>query len=155
LQSDILQLEDYLLATYKNGQSEVDVYYAYTESQRKGFVPHSPKACIPGGGWEISDASIHNIQINENKSLKLTRLLITKGQSKHVVYYWFHQRGRDLPSEFPMKFALLYDSVMKNRTDGALVRFITSAEQSEKVADETLAAFIRLSYPLFADYIPS
>jgi exosortase D (VPLPA-CTERM-specific) len=153
-ENDILRLKDYLLATYSKSNTNIGLYLGYTDSQKRGFVPHSPKACIPGGGWEISDTRLHKIEINANKTIEVTRMLISKGNTKQLVYYWFHQRGRDLSNEFPMKFALLYDAIKLNRTDGAIVRFTTTVYRSEAEADAKLAEFIRLNYPLFPKYIP-
>jgi exosortase D (VPLPA-CTERM-specific) len=151
---DALGLTDYFTAEYTNGKDTVDVYYGYTDSQLKHFVPHSPKACIPGGGWEISNASILEFPLLDNTPLKLTRLVISKGQFDMLVYYWFRQRGRDLESEFPMKFALLYDSITRHRTDGALVRFVVPVTGSEEQADAMLKNFIKQHHPLMSDYIP-
>ena len=151
----VLQLKDYYLANYSKSNVNIDVYYGYTDSQRTGFVPHSPRACVPGGGWEITDTRIYPIQLDANKKIEVTRMLVSKGESKQLIYYWFHQRGRDLSNEFPMKFALLYDAIKIDRTDGAIVRFTTKVYQSEADADRVLAEFIRLNYPLFPKFIPN
>lgn len=154
-ENDILKLKDYFLADYNNGIDNIDVYYGYTDSQRNNFVPHSPRSCIPGGGWEITDAQIHTINLSPEKSIDLTRLVISKGEFKMLIYYWFRQRGRDLEGEFPMKFALLYDSITKNRTDGAIVRYGIRVDKSESLADQKLTDFIKLNYPLLPKYIPN
>jgi EpsI family protein len=154
-EDDILQLKDYLLMTYHKANTNVDVYMGYTDSQRTGFVPHSPKACVPGGGWEITDTRLETITVDSKHTFKVTRLLISKGETKQLMYYWFHQRGRDLSNEFPMKFALLYDAVKRNRTDGAIVRFTTQIYRSEADADATLREVIRLTYPQFSRFIPN
>jgi exosortase D (VPLPA-CTERM-specific) len=154
-ENEILKLKDYFLANFNKANTNIDVYLGYTDSQRAGFVPHSPKACIPGGGWEITDTRLQNITINSNTTFKVTRMLISKGESKQVIYYWFHQRGRNLSNEFPMKFALLYDAIKMNRTDGAIVRYTTTVRKSELEADILLTEFIRLNYPLFPRFIPS
>ena len=154
-ENEILKLKDYFLANFSKANTNIDVYLGYTDSQRSGFVPHSPKACIPGGGWEITDTRLQSITIDNKTSFKVTRLLISKGELKQVIYYWFHQRGRNLSNEFPMKFALLYDAIYRNRTDGAIVRFTTKVTKSEQDSDRVLTEFIRLNYPLFSRYIPS
>ena len=154
-EDDALKLKDYFLANFNKSNTNIDVYFGYTDSQRNEFVPHSPKACIPGGGWEITDTRLQEMTIDSNTSFKVTRMLISKGESKQLIYYWFHQRGRDLSNEFPMKFALLYDAIKINRTDGALVRFTTAVHKSEQEADAVLTEFIRLNYSLFPKYIPS
>ncbi|HEY0562354.1 MAG TPA: VPLPA-CTERM-specific exosortase XrtD [Methylophilus sp.] len=154
-ENEILKLKDYFLANFSRANTNVDVYLGYTDSQRSGFVPHSPKACIPGGGWEISDTQLHRIELEGGKSFEVTRMVISKGENKQLIYYWFHQRGRDLSNEFPMKFALLYDAIKLNRTDGAIVRFTTKVYKSEAQADQVLAEFIRLNYPIFPKFIPN
>lgn len=154
-ENEVLKLSDYFLADYNRANTNVGIYLGYTESQRRGFVPHSPKACIPGGGWEIADTKLHRIDLDANKSFEVTRMVIAKGEAKQLIYYWFHQRGRDLSNEFPMKFALLYDAIQRNRTDGAIVRFTTTIYKSEEEADHVLTEFIRLNYPKFHQFIPN
>lgn len=153
-ENDVLQLKDYLLVNYNKANTNINLYAGYTDSQRSGSVPHSPKACIPGGGWEITNTQIHEVAINNQKTIKLTRMLIAKGESKQLVYYWFHQRGRDLSNEFSMKFALLYDAIKMNRTDGAIVRYTVPVYKSEAESDRALEEFIRHTYPLLPRYIP-
>jgi exosortase D (VPLPA-CTERM-specific) len=154
-ENEVLKLKDYFLANFNKSNTNIDVYLGYTDSQRAGFVPHSPKACIPGGGWEITDTRLQKINIDAGKTFEVTRMLISKGESKQLIYYWFHQRGRDLSNEFPMKFALLYDAIKMNRTDGAIVRFTTAVHKNETEADAVLTDFIRLNYPLFPKFIPN
>ncbi len=153
-ENQILQLKDYLLVNYNKSNTNINLYAGYTDSQRSGSVPHSPKACIPGGGWEITNTKLHEVMINDQKTIKVTRMLISKGESKQLVYYWFHQRGRDLSNEFSMKFALLYDAIKMNRTDGAIVRYTVPVYKSEAESDRVLAEFISQSYPLLPRYIP-
>ena len=153
-ENDVLQLKDYLLVNFNKANTNINMYAGYTDSQRSGSVPHSPKSCIPGGGWEITNTKIHEIAIDNAKTIKVTRMVIAKGESEQIVYYWFHQRGRDLSNEYSMKFALLYDAIKMNRTDGAIVRYTAQVYKSETEADKALAEFIRETYPLLPRYIP-
>jgi EpsI family protein len=53
-----LKLDDYVMADYVNdgaGAVQVNFYSAWYNSQRKGEAVHSPRACLPGGGWEMTD----------------------------------------------------------------------------------------------------
>ncbi|MCK5889230.1 MAG: VPLPA-CTERM-specific exosortase XrtD, partial [Methylococcales bacterium] len=149
---DVLQVSDYILSDYSKPDSvPVNFYVAYYESQRKGVSPHSPRVCIPGGGWQISDIS--RIELAE---LPVNRIVIKKGQSKQLVYYWFQQRGRMMSNEYYMKWYLFKDALLLNRTDGALVRVTTPVSPLESIedADKRLVGFTQDLLPILPDYIP-
>jgi hypothetical protein len=59
--------------------------------------------------------------------------------------------------EYWAKWYLLTDSILKNRTDGALVRLITQIKpnESEEDADERLQAFMRVALPRLGEFLPS
>lgn len=150
---DTLKLSDYILANYyKKGASPINFYSAYYESQRKGASPHSPRVCMPGGGWQISDLS--RIQVGE---LPVNRIIIKKGKSVQLVYYWFQQRGRLIANEYWMKWYLFKDALLLNRTDGALVRVTTMVSPNENVqdADNRLQGFTQHLLPVLPEYIPN
>ncbi|WP_235281912.1 VPLPA-CTERM-specific exosortase XrtD [Methyloterricola oryzae] len=171
---DALKFDDYVLADYvynpiagsefsaipliSGSRMPVNFYSAYYSSQRKGESIHSPRSCIPGGGWQIAS---HEVVTVDGVSLygqpmKLNRLLIQKGEDRQLVYYWFQQRGRDLTNEYVIKWYLFWDALTMNRTDGALVRLTTLAPKGEDIAaaDARLQDFLKVSLPELDKYIP-
>jgi len=145
-------MSDYIIADYAKPDSmPVNLYSAYYQSQRKGVSPHSPRVCIPGGGWQISD--IKRTQVND---LPVNRIVIKKGRSVQLVYYWFQQRGRLISNEYLMKWYLFKDAILLNRTDGALVRITTAVGPTENIkdADNRLSDFAGHLLPVLPDYIP-
>lgn len=156
---DALRFDDYLLADYQSPERvPINLYVAYYGSQKKGQSAHSPRTCIPGGGWEIT--SLRTIRIGGEGAatppLWANRVLIQKGDQKQLVYYWFQQRGRILTNEYLVKFYLLWDAVTLNRTDGALVRLTAaiSPGESESSVDDRLVGFARTVRPHLGRYIP-
>lgn len=156
---DALRFDDYLLADYQSPErAPINLYVAYYGSQKKGQSAHSPRTCIPGGGWEIT--SLRTIRIDGEGAaippLWANRVLIQKGDQKQLVYYWFQQRGRILTNEYLVKFYLLWDAVTLNRTDGALVRLTAaiSSGESESSVDDRLVGFARTVRPHLGRYIP-
>ena len=129
---------------------------AYYQSQRNGLAPHSPRVCIPGGGWSITDLNRVSIELDSGKMIPVNRAVIQNDKEKQMVYYWFKQRGRDIASEYWMKWYLLTDSLFRSRTDGSLVRITTPIGQKENelIADERLQGFLSMVYPLMTDYVP-
>jgi EpsI family protein len=156
---DFLRFDDYLLADYRQGNAApINLYVAYYQSQRKGESAHSPRTCIPGGGWEIS--SIRSIDVGDpsraEPHLPVNRVIIQKNDEKQLVFYWFQQRGRLLTNEYSVKYYLFWDAATRNRTDGALVRMTSPvlAGESESKAEARLAAFTQEVYPTLTRFIP-
>lgn len=153
-----LGLTDYILSDYvRTDNRPVNLYVAYYATQRNGLSPHSPSVCIPGGGWQISSFERTNFRSNDSTvSLPFNRVIITQGQATQLVYYWFEQRGMKISNEWASKLYLLRDAILKNRTDGALVRLTTPIFPGEREsdADKRLQEFMQTVVPSFAGYLP-
>jgi len=156
---DALQLDDYMLADYSAVEKiPVNVYVAYYQSPKKGLSSHSPRQCIPGGGWEITSfETLHLAQASRiAPTPDVNRVAIQKGGQKQIVYYWFKQRDRWITSEYLVKFFLFWDSLTRHRADGALVRLVSSvyAGETEATADGRLQTMAGLVTPLLGRYVP-
>lgn len=154
-----LNYPDYLKADYRRGSDEmpVNLYVAYYQSQRKGSSIHSPRSCIPGGGWEIKDLTQQSAnRISGAEPFNFNRLIIEKGNQQQLVYYWFAQRGRIITNEYLAKWYLFQDGVTMQRSDGALVRLVTPVMENTHIsdADGRLMEFLNDFYPLFPAYLP-
>lgn len=152
-----LGVDDYLLADFRRSPGEaVNFYVAYYGSQRKGASPHSPQVCIPGGGWLISSLDRVGLDLAGTVGFEVNRVIISRGGQRQLVYYWFEQRGRRIASEYWMKWYLLVDALLRNRSDGALVRVTTPIGSFESVqdAERRLTEFARLAVPRLAVHVP-
>lgn len=150
---DALKLDDYVLMDYRNSEGRtVNFYAAYYASQRSGAAAHSPASCLPGGGWRMHDLAPYEVL----PGLVVNRSIIQKGEYRQLVYYWFKQRDRIVANEFMVKWYLLWDALVRNRTDGALVRLTTPVAPGEDIkdADARLTAFAALVVPGLRTYIP-
>lgn len=157
---DQLKLDDYLLVDFidERGQA-VNLYMSYYNSQRKGDAVHSPRACLPGGGWQLRDfdqRTLAEVMIG-GRALRVNRTLIELGNQRQLVYYWFQQRGRIITNEFAVKWYLFWDALTRQRTDGALVRIIANVPQGtdEAAADRALTGFAALIAPQVPRYVPN
>lgn len=151
-----LKLTDYVIADYSKGENKgVNFYAAYYASQRKGESAHSPRSCIPGGGWRIASHETVALDLGGAKQAS-NRLLIQLGDNRQLVYYWFQQRGRIITNEYLVKWYLFWDALTRNRSDGALVRLTTQVSTGEDIAkaDQRLLDFARSVRPLLPEFIP-
>lgn len=157
---EVLKLSDYIIGTYRRAPREmpIELYVAYYDSQRQGSAAHSPRACIPGSGWRISDFAQKQIAdvLPDGSALPINRAVISMGDNNLLVYYLFMQRGRFITNEYLVKWFIFWDSITKNRTDGALVRVMTPFGDIANVAeaDQRLEEFLRVVEPKLAYFIP-
>ena len=156
-----LKLSDYIKVDYQHDNENilVNLYIAYYDSQRKGSSIHSPRSCLPGGGWEIESLStqqLTNIWMANVRNPQVNRVLIKQGGNYLLVYYWFQQRGRIIKNEYEAKWFIFQDSLLQHRTDGALVRITTTVDEGSSIdmADRRLQQFIADFSPTINQYIP-
>ena len=129
------------------------LYVPYYATQRDRRVVHSPAACLPGNGWRIAES---RTVIISGTAIAANRLLISNGEERALVYYWFDQRGRNLTSEWLVKWYLFQDSVVRRRSDGAMVRVMATLGSGESVdaVDARLQAFAALAGNALPRYLP-
>jgi exosortase D (VPLPA-CTERM-specific) len=157
---DVLKVSDYLLAGFSRPTdvAPVGLWIAYYDAQTQEASPHSPQACLPGGGWRINKFTQHEIADvgPDGTGIRVNRVEIGLDDQRQLVYYWFAQRGRVLTSEYLVKWYIFQDGLTKNRTDGALVRLTTPLAGTEDVADADarLEAFVRAIDPKLNYYLP-
>ena len=155
---DALRLDDYLLADYHNGATTVNFYVAYYNTQHNTHFIHSPRNCLPGGGWEVRKIEQRTLALNgaDNPSLTVNRAEIQLGAQREIVYYWFQGRGRRLTNEFAAKWYLFWDGLTRNRTDGALVRVVAPVGpgSSEASVEAQMTQFLALAEPRLSRFVP-
>jgi EpsI family protein len=138
----------------KSGPNDFSVYVGFYDRQYQGKTIHSPKNCLPGGGWEPLTSSRERIQTPLGE-IPVSRYLIGNGPAKAVVLYWYQGRGRVQANEYLVKWDLLRDQALHGRSDEALVRIIVPVgtteaaayEQAVRVARELVAGVDRALPP--------
>ncbi len=136
---EVLAADDYIDITYAapGEAAPVNFFTAWYEKQTEGQGLHSPEVCLPAGGWEIFTLDPYTVSMPGTVygTFEVNRAVIQKGLQQQLVYYWFEQRGRRMTNDFAAKMTVVYDSLTRGRTDGALVRFVTPIGQGETEAD--------------------
>ena len=157
---DALKLDDYYLGDFTRGEERpINLYVAWYDSQRAGRSAHSPRACLPGGGWRIESLTQLTLPAVRagREVLRVNRALIQLGSERQLVYYWFQQRGRVITNEYAAKWYLFWDAMTENRTDGALVRLVVAVPPAGTLAtaDEQLTAFASAVAATLTAYVPN
>ena len=151
-----LGVDDYVSRVYTDrGRHNLGVYVGYFDSQRTGDIIHSPKNCLPGAGWEPVRSGLLTIEVPGEQRIAVNEYIIEKGLDRQLVLYWYQGRGRVVASEYWGKIWLVEDAITRNRTDGALVRIVTSAADGEEQARIREVELVRSLYPHLAEFIPN
>ena len=134
----------------------VDVFLAYFPSQRAGETPHSPQHCLPGAGWNPEENVRVTLSLPGHGPFPANRYVISKGDDRRLVLYWFWAHDRGVASEYWAKFYLVKDAIRMNRSDGSLVRFVTPMFRGETpdAAQRRIYPFTSAVVPLLDNYIP-
>jgi EpsI family protein len=124
---DVLRADDYLKRLYATPSGKwASLFVAYFQSQRAGQTPHSPKNCLPGSGWAWSVADTIIVDISGRaRPIAITRYMVSKGDQRAVVLYWYQSRHRVVASEYQAAAFTAWDALRWNRTDTELVRVVT------------------------------
>lgn len=155
---ELLGVDDYIHFTYRTSTGDkVSLYVAFYESVGVDGGYHSPKNCLPGGGWGI--VSVKNVTLNSGIEGKETstvaRMLIRNGSDYQVVLYWFQNRGRIIASEYLEKIYLVMDAIFKKRRDGSFIRIMVNATDGDIEAAEQLAkGFAEQVVGKLEEYLP-
>ena len=158
---EVLNLDDYIYANYRDDANRaINFYVAWYDIQGRGTVStHSPRSCMPGGGWNITELGARQIEGigPDGGPLTVNRAVIKKGEQAQVVYYWFHQRGRVLTNEFAVKWFIFYDGLTRKRSDGGMVRFVAPMQPGESIedVDRRITEFARVMNPRLQGYLPN
>lgn len=156
---DSLKFDDYLLADFVHAAHRpVNLYIGYYATQNADKVPHSPRACIPAGGWAIVGFDRRELTPTTPGAIPfaVNRAVIERGRDRHLVYYWFKQRDRSFADEYRTKWYIFWDTVTRRRSDGALVRLVTPMADGESIAsaEVRLVSFTRELVPRLNRYVP-
>jgi EpsI family protein len=152
----MLKMSDYLMRRYDDaGGHPIWLYVGYWQSQRKGGDIHSPKNCLPGGGWEPIEASRLSIRVpGRDAPISVNRYLIQKDNRMQVTLYWFQTQGKVVAGELGAKIELVRNALFRNRTDGALVRLSAPVQDGVEQTTERLVGYVQVLYPVLHEYLP-
>ena len=134
----------------------ISLFIGYFASQRTGQTMHSPQNCLPGAGWTFDSQRYTSFQDINGKQYKVGEYVISNGDIKQFVIYWYQAHGRSIPNEYKAKLYMVADAIRTNRTDGALVRVITQVLPWESLdsARDRATQFTQQMAPNLPRFIP-
>ena len=132
------------------------MYAAFYESVGTGGGYHSPKNCIPGGGWGIDSVkTVEVVPKGARTPVRVTEMVIRNRNEYQVVLYWYQNRGRIIASEYWEKIYQVVDAVVMGRRDGTFVRLLAPVANNDiQKTEQLLQQFASLVLPELNNFLP-
>ena len=151
----VLGTKDFILREYVDAEAvPVWLYVSYFGRQKQGTASHSPRHCLPGAGWQPLDEQRVPYPLAAGPTPTINEIVFGKNDQRQLVYYWFRERDRIVASEYMVKFYLMWDALLRRRTDGALVRVSTPVDGSTPAARERAVRFMQQALPQLDAILP-
>ena len=153
-----LWADDHTIATFrkKGTSNKIKLLITYYNYQSTYHTAHAPQACMLGTGWALDRSDDRAVSVSLGRTIPVRSIIWERGDIKYLGIYFFLQRGRVITSPWANKGFLLWDSVTRHRTDGALVRMEMNIGAYRSIADaqRVMDGFVADIWPVIQEYVP-
>lgn len=153
----MLGVDDYVEYSYASTNGTlINLYISYFSSVGVTGGYHSPRNCLPGGGWQIASLSTLPLkQKTSSKPVEISSMIVQNGANKQITLYWYQNRGRIIASEYWEKIFLVIDAIFKRRRDGSFIRIMAPIHGGNLEETEAqLIDFAEKILVILEDFIP-
>jgi EpsI family protein len=150
---DKLRVKEYLLREYVKDGRRFTLYVGYYGMQKEGAQIHSPKHCLPGGGWLKLSETRRSLDIDGVGKVKFIQAVYKKGSDKKMFVYWYKMKDAYITNEYILKWYMIVNSFRYRRNDAAFVRFSTDITEDFAGPDVMMEA-MKDFLPLLTNYLP-
>ncbi|MBI4908842.1 MAG: EpsI family protein [Acidobacteria bacterium] len=154
---EILKADEVITRYYANSKMQRggNLFIAYFTTQRAGKAPHSPKNCLPGSGWMPLVNDKLYVDVEGAPPVEVNRYVVSRGDSKSLVLYWYQTKHRTVASEYMAKVYTVVDAIRYNRSDAAVVKVTLPVMNGDvDAATEAAKTFMRTFYQELNPYFP-
>jgi EpsI family protein len=126
---ETLRAREILYRTYEpDSDAPVWVFLAWFDRQREGSQVHSPRHCYPGAGWSIER------EVEQPASWRagtLHGMIVSDGDVRRLVCYWYQTPGGILSDVFRLKIALTRQAVLRGPQDVVFANVSTAIDHND------------------------
>ena len=71
-----------------------------------------------------------------------------------AIPHWYHAQGQAIAGEVSARIAMVRNVLVRNRTDGPVVRLISPTYGSDRETSERLVAYVQAMYSILGNDLP-
>jgi EpsI family protein len=147
-----------LSGAYTKGTATQWVLVEYFPAQNESRRAAAREFLFPGSGWtQIAEREVVlPVGSAPGKRLEANLVLMEAGGQRYAVLYWYEVGGVATASDHGYRARLLYNRLVRGRSDGALIRVASPFQAGED--DNTVLSrqidFLRVFYPALLGSLP-
>ncbi|AJF06533.1 exosortase C-terminal domain/associated protein EpsI [Geoalkalibacter subterraneus] len=150
---DQLQVSDYIMRLYRHDDRGVSLYLGYYETQGEGAQIHSPRHCLPGGGWYGESDEVRQITVGD-REIDVVQAVYRKDDSQEVFVYWYQMKNATITNDYMLKVQMVLNSLKYGRNDAAFVRLSAPVTSSVEEAVTRIEDFMEDFVPHLDRFLP-
>ncbi|MBI5742109.1 MAG: EpsI family protein [Nitrospirae bacterium] len=151
---DKLRVSEYTSREYKKGDNIINLYIGYYAAQKEGAQIHSPKHCLPGGGWFRLSEKTRSLNIEGIGKIDFTEAIYQKGTEREVFIYWYKMKDAFITNDYVLKLHMILNSLRYGRNDAAFIRFSSPVNKNTEDAVYIIEDAMNDLLPLLKEYLP-
>jgi EpsI family protein len=149
-----LRVSEYMSREYVNPPHRVGLYVGFYAMQKEGAQIHSPKHCLPGGGWQNISEKTGSTDVPGLGVVNYVESVYQKGEEKEVFVYWYRMKNAYITGDYELKVRMILNSIIFRRNDAAFVRLSAPVRGSVEDTVKVLQGFMTEVLPQLKDYLP-
>ncbi|KHE90857.1 MAG: EpsI family protein [Candidatus Scalindua rubra] len=151
----VLEPDGYIMREYVDSNNErVLLCIVYHQNHRWGA--HHPETCYRSSGWDVGGTTTNNIFAEECRVVKSRKFEINNLADNQIVLYWFYASGdKQTGSRLRQMLSMIWNGLIYNNSEGALIRISTSVKHSRDDALSRLDKFGQSIVTVLPKYISS
>ena len=114
---------------WRDDGTEIWLFVAYFRRQQVNSQIHSPRHCLPGGGWHVTFLRQRTLTI-DGDTRPVAHLGIAQAGNTQDVLYWFRTQSGATAGEYALKWDLVKNSLARRPTNAAFIRYNTATADS-------------------------
>jgi EpsI family protein len=109
--------------------AEVWMFVSYFAQQQVNSQIHSPRNCIPAGGWNVASIQQERLDL-DGDTQTASHMRMRKNEHSQEAFYWFCTQGGVVAGEYALKWDLVKNSLARRPTNAAFVRYTAQSADS-------------------------
>jgi EpsI family protein len=146
-----------VVRAYQNGSQTLWVSVGYYAHQDQGRHPAARKLLFPGGGWNLNEQSTRiALDGKMGGTIPATLVVMESGDRSLAVLYWYQIGRRSVGSDHWYRALLVFNRLVRGRSDAALVRIASPVPNARDVASVVAKQmeFVQVFYPELLRSLP-